>query len=490
MKAAIRMDVTNWRIETDLGRLPHTVQEFVPLWLGSRGYKMEFSGLWTQHGKHSPHDGDYIVKSMRLWAVEFGRFAEREAIAMAFDTWAVEEKVAVQNVASEALKFDAAADPEMVELKKFVGLIIAPGDSDHETFRVRKAAEIAFANLIFRIKNHLRYVWKNSCHLMIILSGCQGDGKTFAIEHLMSPLGDMFTPSSLDALKDNSMSYQFSVMPAMLFEEMQGSSKADIEELKSIMTGKSKMMREAYARAGVRRLVTTFIGAANKDIGNLIKDDTGNRRFIQFFSQKIDRDVMAQVDVMKIWRSVDEAAHEPPMYASHENYELIHGIQDEQRTLGPVEQWLLGATNVPWDHPAKANQMFDDFKTWCVANGAMSTSESHHWSGSRLGATLKELAQAKDRYTIKVTRTGGSDSFRIQRPQARVVTSLEQRRIQDGLTKADRLRLEGKIAAVAEAHRLAGEWEEVEAATDAHIEPSARLKKVLTIQTGKSWGSK
>src|SRR4051794_15178030 len=88
----------------------------------------------------------------------------------------------------------------------------------------------------------MRYRWFNSAHLMIVLQVVQGDGKTFALDHFLSVLGDLSAHASLEVLRDKSMSYQFSVLPVMMFEEMAGAGKADIDALKAIMTDDKKLL--------------------------------------------------------------------------------------------------------------------------------------------------------------------------------------------------------------------------------------------------------
>src|SRR3954467_13711945 len=94
----------------------------------------------------------------------------------------------------------------------------------------------------------------------------------------------------------------------------------------------------------------------------------------------------------------------------------------------PARSTILGSSScgIAGDHrdlrptslqarPTKASKLFEgSFVTW--AESGMSKAEWPFWNPQRLAATLRELAQHKDRYDIKVTKTGGSDSFRLQRP--------------------------------------------------------------------------
>ncbi len=119
----------------------------------------------------------------------------------------------------------------------------------------------------------------------------------------------------------------------------------------------------------------------------------------------------------KVWQSIDEDAIEPPLYASPENFALVQGIQEEQRTVGPVEAWLLGTDDhIPWNRPTPASKLFPGFLAWYQEQGAMSKSEASFWNKARLESTLLELAQITERFDIKATTTGRQKHFRIQKP--------------------------------------------------------------------------
>jgi predicted P-loop ATPase len=217
-------------------------------------------------------------------------------------------------------------------------------------------------------------------------------------------------------LERNSAAYELSTMPILVFEEMSGAGKADIEDLKAIMTDEKRMMEQKYKAAGIRDVITTFIGASNKRIEWLIKDETGNRRLIQFATNKLTKAEANSFDAVKIWRSIDEDALEPPRYATAEDRDLIESVQEEQRYKSPIEEWIAegDAYRIPWDKPTKALKLYDEsFRPYM--HDALSTAEAHHWSKQRMETTLLELAKAR-RIEVKVTRSGGSPSYRIMRP--------------------------------------------------------------------------
>ncbi|WP_046861621.1 VapE domain-containing protein [Microvirga massiliensis] len=415
------------RVKADLGMMPHDVWTFIPAFLGSRGYDMNYSGAFTLHGKAGMHDRDYIGKQMKIWNVEVG-LCPAQAIDWGLDNWMVDQQEKLRREVAQKLRFDPAIDPDQTELKRFVCMMIPAQATPQQSEKVWKAAEIAFATFIYRAKNHVRYVWKNSAHLMPILFGTQGDGKSEAIKTLCEPLrqAGMFASVGFDAFDDNDQSYQLSLMPVWLFEEMQGISKADISKLKAIMTDSERQMRAAYGRTGVKQIITTFIACTNEDTAEKIRDSSGNRRFIQFETQPVDRALIHSIDAEKIWRSVDEDAAEPPMYATPENAALIKEIQLRQRYLSPVEHWLMDCPNIPWGTSLKATGWWeghgaclsaDDygFHDWLKAH--YGANEVNQWSAVKLGYALKDLSK---RYDIEVVPYGGSNKYAIMKPKGLV----------------------------------------------------------------------
>lgn len=399
------------QIVADLGSYPYTATAFVEAWLDSRGYGMDFAGSFLRNGRTTDHDQNYILNQMKLWCHE-KKHLNTAAVECALDVWMQDRVNAIKASTFATLRFDPNTNQS--ELGRFVRLILAPKADEVETELTYRAAEVALANLIFRTKNHMRGTMKNSCHMMPVLQGKQGDGKSSAIKAFLAPLGAMVSGGDFDAFGDNDMSYQFSKMPVIVFEEMQGASKMDVKKLKNIMTEENKMMRQAYARSSNRRIISTFIGSSNKDISEMIKDETGNRRFIQFETQAFDRTKLDTINFVEIWKSVDEDAEDSPKYANKDDLDAIEMIQEGQRNRSPVEDWILNGDsyNIPWEKPTKALKLWASFEEFLTD---ASRGEARHWGYKRLGAAIRELGQA-GRFDVKITRTSGSDSYAITRP--------------------------------------------------------------------------
>ena len=92
-------------------------------------------------------------------------------------------------------------------------------------------------------------------------------------------------------------------------------------------------MRDVYERASPRRVVSTFIGCTNEDINGLIRDKSGNRRFFQFMTKRVDVAAMEEIDASLsgvAWTRTPE-----PMVRARRRLQIVKEMQAEQRYKSP-----------------------------------------------------------------------------------------------------------------------------------------------------------
>lgn len=400
-KKDAQREVKRCRMHADLGCAPPTAKEFVAAFLASRAISMTFSGIFSWDGGEC--DYNYILNEMLLWSEEMKEFS-RTSITAAFQNWVEEERERLLEQAYESVAFDPTVDPEQVELRNFVRLMVAPVEGGPlASERNWHAAEVALANFVHRVKNHMRKRWTHSTHLMPVFYGTQGTGKTTAVQRLLAPIEGLSLEVGFEMLDDNSSLFQIARMPVMFFDELAGVAKADVEKLKGLMTTKTRQLREAYARASAQTIVSTFIGCTNRDLRNLIKDETGNRRFLQLDTNRVERSVILAIDPWKIWRSVDEDA-EAPLYADAEALAVVQEVQAEQRHRSPVEHWLDDTIATTDGRHLKATELFaEHFFRWLEDHYP---GQTRFYDAQRLGLELAGLvkAQRTDRVEIKVVQ--------------------------------------------------------------------------------------
>jgi hypothetical protein len=427
-KTAVEKEVKEARVSADLGCIPDCVETFISAFLIQRGYTLRYDGQFLRQGQ--PSDVNYVLADLKIWTHEHDRF--KATFEAALHKWSADEKAAILRRAYEHVAHDPKIDPDMGELARYVRRVVAEADDPVIKARNYRAAEIAFQTFIWRVKNHMRGVWHHHAHLMPILHGPQEDGKTAAMKHLFEPVPEMVASVGFDILDDNSKSYMLSTMPILFFDEMAGTTKADIERLKALMTDSTKQLREIYQRAATRTLMFSTAGCTNKDTSGLIRDETGNRRFIQFESRYNDvrGGALADIDALKIWRSVNENQAVAPRYRDPETIEIIREIQAEQRQTSLVEDWIIEGTDIPFDRWMTATELFrEHFREFVEETRP---NEVRSWDNRKLGLELMRLTRwrhsAEKAYTIERKMMAGKAQYRLSRSNVMELCSPASRR--------------------------------------------------------------
>lgn len=414
-KKVVEKEVKDARVHADLGCIPHSVEEFVPVFLREHGYTMTYDGRFTASGHAS--DINEVLAAMRIWTDVHGQ--HKNTYEAALRLWMPAEARAILRRTYEDLAHDPALDPDKSELRKYIRRIVAQDPDPIIAERNYLAAEIAFENMIWRTKNGMRGRYFYWAHLMPVLHGAQEDGKSAAVKHLLAPLGDLVASVGFDVLDDGPKSYMLSTMPVLFFDEMSGVGRADIEKLKALMTDQTRLLRQIYERASVRTLVFNGIGCTNKDLSVLIRDETGNRRIIQCESRRNDvlGGALDDIDALKIWRSVDENEKVAPRYRTPEIIEIIREVQAEQRHRSAVEDWITeGGRDVPLDRWMTATEAFADFYEFIQK---ARPGEVRSWDNRKLGAELTRLSKPHngedESFHVKMQKVKGTSRYRITR---------------------------------------------------------------------------
>lgn len=394
------------RCIADIGIYSETPEDLVSAYIKSRNIFMDFNGNFYTRSKarKKDRDADYIDKKIYLLSVKLKLFSNRAPITAAFQNWQVDECDRQLAEGFDRVRYAPSIDPHQTELRKLVHLIVADADNASDTARNQAAAQIALSNFIYRVKNHMDGQSKHGAHLMPIFHGKQGCGKTTLVEHFLSPISDFKSEVGFEIFHDNSSFYQLSKMPVMSFDEMAGIGKADVETLKGVMTSTGRQMRQAYQTASVKRVVSTFIGCSNRDIRTLIRDETGNRRFLQIDMKLADRKDIYKIDMLKIWRSVDESGI-APIYA---NKQLLQSVQHQQRYQSPIEEWL---DTMPMTGPTKAATLFaKEYRHWLDEHYPGDTKFAN---AQKFGLELTRMMKAGLTNRLSITKKQGTNYYSI-----------------------------------------------------------------------------
>lgn len=249
-------------------------------------------------------------------------------------------------------------------LARFVDLLVESGSATND--------EIAIMyHFIWQIKRKGLGL-PVSYHVMPILCGPTGSGKSEAIRRLLSPIkGYVINGLSLDKIGDDRYYKQFNDHLVIFFDEMPRLDRANNESLKQIITADELTGRRLYSNSYASYVQrTTFIGASNATFSELIKDDTSMRRFYYMKSPKrLNWDEVNAANILLIWQEVNEQLAVPSWIIDNAN--SIARTQEQTRHRNALESFLEEGHVVTTD-PAEvkagtleASRIYDEYVQYC-----------------------------------------------------------------------------------------------------------------------------
>lgn len=201
-------------------------------------------------------------------------------------------------------------------------------------------------------------------HLMPVLLGSQGVGKsTFVKEVLTKPVAELMSSTDFNMVTDERNKDLWRNF-VLFMDEMGFAGKADIDKVKGRITESSITIRPMRTNDTIQvRQCATFIGCSNKELDQLIRDETGNRRFAALrFSNKPDWSLLEGLDPLLLWNSVDERGEDPSKGIAA----VLRERQEVVRERSQVEQWLDGyeAPNKTAGAKMAAPDLYKDYSLW------------------------------------------------------------------------------------------------------------------------------
>ncbi|ACI50338.1 hypothetical protein Gdia_0544 [Gluconacetobacter diazotrophicus PA1 5] len=183
-------------------------------------------------------------------------------------------------------------------------------------------------------------------HMMPIFTGKQGLGKSqFISASLLKPIDSLWSQVSFGIIEEEK-SFEIYNNYVLFLDEMGGVRKADVENIKNVISAPTRTGRPMRTNDSITvRNNVVFIGASNKTLDDLIKDDTGARRFPTITYGKNNlapymNPDFKNIDWEQIWLGVNEAA--PCLFEMYKELkELVIGKIEEVRYVGPFEEWAF-----------------------------------------------------------------------------------------------------------------------------------------------------
>lgn len=244
------------------------------------------------------------------------------------------------------------------------------------------------AHFLWQVKRKL-YGLPVEHHLMPLLHGGQGSGKTTAVMRLLAPMEE-FTdlPGDLAVLGDTRELFRLNSSFVLFFDEMARANRVDVESLKNRITQDTLRWRAlSLNRISVGANNATFIGATNTNLTDLIYDPTGVRRFYQIECQNpANWEVINSLDYFALWQSIDESGPAPVLT-------VLDALKERQEAMRPkdsAEEFLAARCDVGGDAWTAASVVYEQFKAFL--DGDM---RSDKWSFTRFGRRAKELLGAE-----------------------------------------------------------------------------------------------
>ena len=221
-----------------------------------------------------------------------------------------------------------------------------------------------------------------SNHLMAILTGPQGAGKSSMARAFFQPLGDLLYCGDFAQITDKS-NFDLWRFPLVFCDEMERAERSDIEAVKNAITSETRSGRTLYSNnVSTRRNDATFFGATNGRLADKIVDSTGMRRFapipvkhapstdnIAAGLPVVDWDAIGKVDYLALWQSVDwKAGH--PLQSNADALAEWRKLIEGERAMDSTELWLRqfareSDTAKSW----QGRELYPCYKFFCEDNG-------------------------------------------------------------------------------------------------------------------------
>ena len=311
-----------------------------------------------------------ISRKIRITATELDLHFNRGDIEDAIEEWVSEKRQA--RIADIFSKISYASSNIKGPRSEYTWIELASS-----MFESRESDDLSLPAKISLIK---KFVWqvkrkirnmKIENHIMPIFIGGQGTGKSTVINMILSPIEELTASTDFKQITDdrNIDIWEYFVLKT---DEMGWASRSDIDNIKFLMTSPSLNRRFMRTNSAIPvKQNATFIGASNRELNQLIRDESGMRRFAGIKIRKDPQwERLNRINMFHLWQSVDEEAEDPSIPYMDE----IRAYQERARVETSTEQWMNSIPSTFGEKCINSFDLFPVYKEW----------ESTHYSKRKM----------------------------------------------------------------------------------------------------------
>jgi hypothetical protein len=365
-------------------------------WIRDNDVKCTYSGTVLINGVQCIVPD--IINKFRLHCADYNLVFSDAVVEAFLQEWVIEARETHKRLIAATVCGPSNVTEGTAELRRFLSVLrTETTDLDVAVFR----------HMLWQVKRKISGL-PCAYEMMCVLSGGQGAGKSLALQDfLFSPIKDLcYTNAEFGLLRDERQGRIFSDHYIVLFDEMAGADRGDIDRIKQMITARTfKQRRMGTTSHDVLLMNATFFGTTNKELETIIRDNTGMRRFYEF---KVDTraetmpkwPILKELDYALIWASVDHAIESPLT----EHYDTL---MIEQKKLEEVQlvDYLVKEDALTLDETACTPFLV----VMQFLNEVSGYKKSPQYWGRELKKHFKQIRKMDGRYyPIKINR-GSSD---------------------------------------------------------------------------------
>ncbi len=335
-----------------LANLDLLPQQWVELFIGLNNISYDHKTSSIRQEGESLEYG-LLLSKMRLTAYQYGMTHLRQYLKDGLSVWMREQAKSHIGELRNLLRF-VPSEFDLIEQ----WVTAATGKTDPCDVAVMK-------HFIWQVKRKL-YDLPVEHHMMPVLFGKSGGGKSVAVHQLLKPLESVTMLQNMTVFNDQFSRQMFNKNFVMFFDELAKSKQVDVNSLKNIITAPRVEWRGIQSESiNSAPQNCTFIGCSNDPVRERIQDTTSARRFWQLnCADQLDWQAINCINYLCVWKSVDENQACPLLPLIKE----VREVQDaELRIKDTLECWLSFAceTLCASTGTATTSILYGYFKTWC-----------------------------------------------------------------------------------------------------------------------------